>query len=747
MNNIRTTFCLAATLAFCTATTASPRVNDDSDDTSTWNVSMASAAHGYVETIDGQPGASGITIQGENRGNDGLPKMERTLNSWNNINSAAAWYFHHPAARVQTSMKYTIRNGRTARFLVSVVDPDTPSDTLASKELTLTGTGREDSVVISDVTYKEAKYYRYRLQCLEGNSNLTNIRLFKFASPSKDQSYVANYLSSPSVHLSGWRSSQAPRGRIYDWAYLEVMIPTSSDVVGTYAMSLGVLKGYMGIQNDGRDAQGNIIHDIIFSMWDSGSSDVDPNLPDYLRAGAVDANPEANLYEFHNEGTGAGCRLNGYRWNPDTYVRFICNARPETSSYWTIDSLGDSIEHPQKNVLVTAWFDAQDGKGWQYLATTRIRNTEDLMDGWYSFLENYNWPTGQANRHAYFRNGFAHSYRTNRWYNFNQVGFGHTDGGNAIGARNDYQQGALTDSDYPTFYMQSGAYTTHRESSGTIKRVGTEVVDSINLEALSARVQQAVDKEKRQKVEEAAFNNNLLDKTGWEVIYKSSEETSGEGSNGRAQQIVDGDNNTYWHPKWQGSPQATTPHTLIVDMKKEYSTAGFQISMSDGGGNRHIKAYEFYGSTDNENWTLLKTDDNAPNDADIRVIFDQPQTMRYFKLVINQTHSNPWCRINEISIASEGVYAAGIHGVTKHAMAQGNLTVNGRNITLDAGDNVQGNVSLFVYDGAGRVLSRINLKKQGTQFTGTLPVALPAGVYLYQAQWNNGFAVKKVVAE
>ena len=32
-----------------------------------------SAAHGYVETLDGKPGASGISIPGERRDSNGIP--------------------------------------------------------------------------------------------------------------------------------------------------------------------------------------------------------------------------------------------------------------------------------------------------------------------------------------------------------------------------------------------------------------------------------------------------------------------------------------------------------------------------------------------------------------------------------------------------------------------------------------------------------------------------------------------------
>lgn len=78
-------------------------------------------------------------------------------------------------------------------------------------------------------------------------------------------------------------------------------------------------------------------------------------------------------------------------------------------------------------MLVSTWFNALDGKGWQYMATVRKRNSSTYFSSWYSFLENYVWANGQASRKAYYRNGYGRSRATGKWYNFNSVGFGHSE--------------------------------------------------------------------------------------------------------------------------------------------------------------------------------------------------------------------------------------------------------------------------------------------------------------------------------
>ena len=42
----------------------------------------------------------------------------------------------------------------------------------------------------------------------------------------------------------------------------------------------------------------------LFSAWDNGDTDKNPNLPSYLRSGAIDNNTDVKISRFGNEGTG-----------------------------------------------------------------------------------------------------------------------------------------------------------------------------------------------------------------------------------------------------------------------------------------------------------------------------------------------------------------------------------------------------------------------------------------------------------
>lgn len=648
-----------------------------------------SAAQGYVETLDGKPGASGIYIPGEGRDNNGIATNYNSLSAWTNANACAVYYFHQPAATVTNTIKLNVKKGYSAKFQLTIVDPDAPDVQLFSKTFTANGTDSNVDVTVGDVTFKRSVYYRYRLECLSGNQNINLIRSFTFKTTATEKPYVANYLSSPSVHLYSWGSTDpnAPKGDAYDWCFMEIMLPQESDIIGTYAMALGVLNGYMGIQMNGYTADGSPRHDVLFSMWDDGSTDEDPNLPEYMRAGAVDWDPLTTTNRFGNEGTGVQTYRKGPYWTPGKYVQFITNCRPETTSY-TTEVNGKPTVHTQHNMLVSAWFNALDGKGWQYMATVRKRNSTTYFDAWYSFLENYNASTGQANRIAYYRNGYMRARSNGKWYYRNSVGFGHTDGGDNTGARTDYGQGTTDNPADRTFFMQTGGYTSTNKTKTTVA-LATDYtpVDTINITPLNDRVLTAIANEKARIEKEQLFVDNLMDKTGWEAIEYSSEETAGEGTNGRAQQTVDSDDDTYWHPQWYGST-AQLPHYIVVDMQEMKNVGGFEIKMGDNA-NRHIKAYDIYGSTDNSDWTLLCSDDNAPSKSSFRVILDKAADIRYFKIVVRQTTATdgPFLRIYEMNVASGAVATAINHITVNNGQTSANgatYNISGQRISEDA---------------------------------------------------------------
>ena len=344
----------------------------------------------------------------------------------------------------------------------------------------------------------------YRIELTAHNwQALSTINFIAFRNDSPSGIKPSPIFMAPSVHLNGWESTDpnAPKGEAYDWAYMEVMLPKKYERKNTYVMSLGVLSGYMGMQTVDDEGQGNYRHRVLFSMWDKGDTDADKNLPDYLRSGALDHEEEVEIKRFGGEGTGTRSMIYDSHWQCDDWVQFITTCRPEKLDITIKGSLGQDSVIEYTNTLVSAWYKTANEKEWHYLSTLREAGRNHYMAGWYSFLENFTDDGGEFYRRAYYRNGFLHSLKDGKWYHRNKVGFGHTQG-SPKEPRYDYGHGAT--SLYPNcFYLEQGGYTLLANDSSQTVPLTTDLtpVDTINLNALWARMQQAIRKESTREMD------------------------------------------------------------------------------------------------------------------------------------------------------------------------------------------------------------------------------------------------------
>ena len=690
------------------------------------NFTVSGGAHGYVETTDGVPGAKGINIPEDREG--AVAGVTKALTNWTDGKSMAVYYLNHPKNIIDTDMLLKVKKNANVAFRITVWDPSDTTEPLAESYHAFRGTGETDTIRLVGLNIPHKDYYRYQLECLNGWSNIIEISKYLHHSPTSAKSYKPGYLSSPSVHLNQWRStaSGAPKGRAYDWCYQEVMMPQEADIPGTYIMSLGVLDGYMGIQMNGYK-NGKPLHDVIFSMWDHGSVDENPNLPDNLRANVVDHGEGVEPNRFNNEGTGMKTFKSGYNWECGTFVQFITNCRPEKATYTIIEN-GKEKVITQNNTLVSAWYNAQDGKGWQYMATLRLANKSINFDSWYSFLENYNWPTGQALRRGFYRNGYGHAKNTNKWYHFNQVNFGHTDGGTQVGKRNDFGQGTCDEYD-DAFFMTTGGFIPSKVTGSRVPlNKENTAVDTINLQALLDRVDLAVANEKKMIEEKENFKKNKLDKSNWKVIKFSSEETSGEGSNGRAAQTIDSDPKTYWHSKWTGGA-AKCPHFLTVDMVDTRDITGFEITMS-GGSRRYIQAFNLYMGENKYALEKVYSDNNVPDMETFHFMLDQPVKARYFKLEITDSRADDGdhVRINEIEVTASPI-PTGIDALKSEG---GQLkVVGGKNEVFVTSPIAFENAEISVFRTDGACLSTCNFATVAAGETVSVPMlSAVKGVYV-----------------
>jgi hypothetical protein len=141
------------------------------------------------------------------------------------------------------------------------------------------------------------------------------------------------------------------------------------------------------------------------------------------------------------------------------------------------------------------------------------------------------------------------------------------------------------------------------------------------------------------------------DRTNWQVIDYSSQESSGEGpNNGRAIFAIDGDVNTYWHSKWTGTA-AVPPHYITIDMGAVNVMHGLSFVGRQSTANGKPNEVNVQISTDNVTWANAGTF-NLLNNTSLQKQFlplGFNKSARYFKVIVNSAYSTTVTQIAELN--------------------------------------------------------------------------------------------------
>ncbi|MCC8147315.1 MAG: DUF3472 domain-containing protein [Bacteroidales bacterium] len=608
--------------------------------------------HGYVES-EPYVSTSGITM-----------REKGTLSSWTNTASKAVWYLYQKPGTYAVSFNMSGSRNRVYDFEMKTTRSDEPENIEEDKKFepeifnfTYTGTGSTETHPVFIITIPETGYYRYELNGKSATMSGLTINELQFDTAREPgqvvpDTHATTYLSSPSVHLNF--STTASTTKEYDWMYQEILVPEGLDPVATYWESLGFFAGYMGIQ-----ANSATERRVLFSVWDALDKDHNPNLPTEVLVTLVDKGENVQANAFGNEGTGGQSYVgtnNPNTWKTGTPVKFLMNARRDGQITYEGETLynsngtvaikaGDIIKH----TIISAWYDANDGQGWKYIASwrgKRFAGARDMFDGFYSFLENFGYSNGQMNRRGYYYNAFGRELTTGKWQNFNRVTFSNTDG--STGQRVDYGQG-IDDIHPDKFFMHSGGYgqTEKTGTSATLPLLNPDTVQAIqdlDLAVFTARVDAAIEREN--------YLNNLqyFDKTGWSVVSFSSEQVGSEpNGNGRANLIIDGNDDTYWHSQWTGSG-SSFPHWFVVDMAQAKTVKGFRIVPS-GGTSRYPKDIKIEVSNSPDSGWAEVWSGQAPLSPELIELSSPAEGYRYFKLsILNGYSDGAHTRIGEIYV-------------------------------------------------------------------------------------------------
>lgn len=582
----------------------------------------------------------------------GSQRSDKYINWTYTEGTKLVYGIHFPTGHVRADAVFKAKSGRKPTFGVRIVHPATGTIVLDTKATSERATTAEQTMeIMPDTEMPYDGWYRFELTCPNGSTNLDCLNLLLFQRTSTLNVTDSEIFMAPSVHL--WWSTQvpgAPSGQSYNWTYLEVMYPSSYRQPATYQMAIGTDGMYSGIQMP-THSDGTYGHSVLFSIWDNGDVDKDKNLPDIMRAGAVDLGPDAYATRFGGEGTGSSIRYNRDDfWEFDHWVQFLYNVRPDIISVTNADGTVSEFE----STLQTVWFKQAEDTDWRYMGTLRMAGANRLTSGIYSFLENFGDTGGELMRRCYFRNGAMRSASTGKWYALNHAGYGHTQGkSNQRNSRFDYGHGITSLFD-KTFYLETGGYMGTRDSASTYTppQMGEMPwVDTINIARLEHRVDEGVrnyqTKTTRSRIE---LTRTVSDPATWQLIDFSDEETVGEGDNGRAAMILDGNRSTYYHNKWKNG-SVGFPHHFSFDAGQETTVSAIELFQNRESTYR-AKKMTLYTSTNGKSWKVGATNLDIEDSEHPTVDLPQPVTSRYFRVRFNQGYGTNLL-INEIFFKHE----------------------------------------------------------------------------------------------
>ena len=598
-------------------------------------------------------------------------QMTRAWIDWRHPEGTILVYgIHFPKGYVRADALFQCKSGKHVTFNVRIVHPATGTTVLehsATSTKTTTAEQRMEIMPPTDMPYDG--WYRFELTCPDGSNTLDRLNLMLFQRESSLSITDSEIFMAPSVHL--WWSSTvpgAPSGQAYDWTYLEVMYPLEHRHVATYQMAIGTDVGYSGIQMPTR-SDGSYGNSVLFSVWDNGDVEKDRNLPEHMRSAAVDIGPGAYATRFGGEGTGSSIRFYADTlWQFDHWVQFLLNERPEHTQIHTVTAKGNPKVIDYQSTLQSMWFKMSDEPDWHYIGTLRVAGADRLTSGIYSFLENFGNGGGEFLHRCYFRNGAMRSAASGQWFPLNKAGYGNTQNNGKRESRYDFGHGVTGLYDN-TFYLETGGYMGTRDSADSYRAPALGEmpwVDTIDIDRLNQRIDLAVTRNHSKTVRSAIeATRTVSDPATWKLLSYSDEETVGEGDNGRAAFILDGNAATYYHNKWKNG-SASYPHTFTFDAGTPVTVSSIELYQSRDQ-NYRAKQLQLYTSEDGSHFTAVSSRLSVENTDYPTVELDSAVTSRYFRLrflagygsnlVINELYFKHDYRLPDLLALAEDVFA------------------------------------------------------------------------------------------
>ncbi|WP_282638351.1 discoidin domain-containing protein [Sphingobacterium thalpophilum] len=95
-----------------------------------------------------------------------------------------------------------------------------------------------------------------------------------------------------------------------------------------------------------------------------------------------------------------------------------------------------------------------------------------------------------------------------------------------------------------------------------------------------------------------------LNKLSWTAEVSSTETNEGA-ANGKAQSLIDGDINTYWHSTWSSTNNPVYPHWFIIDLSKTEILGSIGMIRRHNNTTGGFKTFNVEISLDKVNWSMI----------------------------------------------------------------------------------------------------------------------------------------------
>jgi hypothetical protein len=133
------------------------------------------------------------------------------------------------------------------------------------------------------------------------------------------------------------------------------------------------------------------------------------------------------------------------------------------------------------------------------------------------------------------------------------------------------------------------------------------------------------------------------------VVAVDSEELEGE--NGAAENVLDGQTDTFWHTEWfLSSPPH--PHEIILALGGLYTVSGFRyLPRQSVSVNGTVADYAFYVSEDGVSWGSAVATGTFPPDTTRKEVVFPGRAGRFVRFAaLSEINGNPWTSAAEITV-------------------------------------------------------------------------------------------------